>query len=156
MASLNKVMLIGFTGRDPEVRYTADGAAIANLSLATTETWKDKSGEKQERTEWHRVAMFGKLAEITGEYVKKGMQIFVEGRLQTRKWQDKDGQDKYTTEIVADTMKMLGSRGEKTSPSGSQAPAAAERQKAPTTAGAAAPTKGSSTKFDDFEDDIPF
>ena len=151
MASLNKVMLIGNTGRDPEVRYTADGGAIANLSLATTETWKDKAGEKQEKTEWHRVVMFGKLAEITGEYVKKGMQIYVEGRLQTRKWQDKDGQDKYTTEIVADTMKMLGSRGEKAATSGP--PGDGDRVKPATAAGA--PAKGAS-KFDDFESDIPF
>ena len=110
MASVNKVILIGNLGRDPETRYMPDGGAITNISIATTETWKDKNGEKQEKTEWHRVAFFGKLAEIAGEYLKKGSQVYVEGRLQTRKWQDKDGQDKYTTEIVADRMQMLGSR----------------------------------------------
>ena len=110
MASVNKVIIIGNLGRDPETRYMPDGGAITNISLATTETWKDKNGDKQEKTEWHRVAFFGKLAEIAGEYLKKGSQCYVEGRLQTRKWQDKDGQDKYTTEIVADRMQMLGSR----------------------------------------------
>ncbi len=106
MASVNKVILIGNLGRDPEVRYMPDGGAITNVSIATTESWKDKNGEKQEKTEWHRVAFFGKLAEIAGEYLKKGSQVYVEGRLQTRKWQDKDGNDKYTTEIVADRMQM--------------------------------------------------
>src|SRR3954466_12658098 len=110
MASVNKVILIGNLGRDPETRYMPDGGAITNISIATTESWKDKAGEKQEKTEWHRVAFFGKLAEIAGEYLKKGSQVYVEGRLQTRKWQDKDGADKYTTEIVANAMQMLGSR----------------------------------------------
>ena len=110
MASVNKVILIGNLGRDPETRYMPDGGAITNISVATTDTWKDKQGEKQEKTEWHRVAFFGRLAEIAGEYLKKGSQVYVEGRLQTRKWQDKDGNDKYTTEIVADRMQMLGSR----------------------------------------------
>src|SRR5437868_12057596 len=110
MASVNKVILIGNLGRDPETRYMPDGGAITNISIATTENWKDKNGDKQEKTEWHRVAFFGKLAEIAGEYLKKGSQVYVEGRLQTRKWQDKDGQDKYTTEIVANAMQMLGSR----------------------------------------------
>ncbi len=110
MASVNKVILIGNLGRDPETRYMPDGGAVTNVSIATTESWKDKNGEKQEKTEWHRVAFFGKLAEIAGEYLKKGSQVYVEGRLQTRKWQDKDGQDKYSTEIVADRMQMLGSR----------------------------------------------
>lgn len=112
MASLNKVLLIGNIGRDPESRYLADGGAVCNISVATTDTWKDKSGEKQEKTEWHRVSFFGKLAEIAIEYLKKGAQVYVEGRLQTRKWQDKEGNDKYTTEIVADKMQMLGGRGE--------------------------------------------
>ena len=111
MASVNKVILVGNLGRDPETRYTTGGDPITNVSIATTDTWKDKNGEKQEKTEWHRVAFFGKLAEIAGEYLKKGSQVYVEGRLQTRKWQDKEGQDKYTTEIVADRMQMLGSRG---------------------------------------------
>src|SRR5258705_12590267 len=110
MASVNKVILIGNLGRDPETRYMPDGGAITNISVATTDVWKDKNGEKQEKTEWHRVAFFGKLAEIAGEYLKKGSQVYVEGRLQTRKWQDKDGNDKYTTEIVAQQMQMLGSR----------------------------------------------
>src|SRR5213594_4667803 len=111
MASVNKVILVGNLGRDPETRYNPEGGAITNISVATTDTWKDKtSGEKQERTEWHTVVFFGRQAEIAGEYLKKGSQVYVEGRLQTRKWQDKDGQDKYTTEIVADRMQMLGSR----------------------------------------------
>src|SRR5476649_2264600 len=111
MASINKVILIGNLGRDPETRFLPSGGAVTNISIATTDTWKDKaSGEKKEATEWHRVAFFGRLAEIAGEYLKKGSQVYVEGRLQTRKWQDKDGNDKYTTEIIADTMQMLGSR----------------------------------------------
>jgi len=110
MASVNKVILIGNLGRDPETRYMPHGGAVTNISVATTDVWKDKQGEKQEKTEWHRVAFFGKLAEIAGEYLKKGSQVYVEGRLQTRKWQDKEGVDKYTTEIVADRMQMLGSR----------------------------------------------
>ena len=109
---VNKVILIGNLGRDPEVRYSPSGSAVANVTLATSESWKDKnSGEKQEKTEWHRVVFFGRLAEIAGEYLKKGSQVFVEGRLQTRKWQDKEGKDRYTTEIVANEMQMLGSRG---------------------------------------------
>lgn len=110
MASVNKVILIGNLGKDPETRYMPEGGAVTNLSLATTEKWKDKSGEQQEKTEWHRVSLFGKLAEIAGEYLKKGGQVYIEGRLQTRKWQDKDGQDKYTTEVVGNVMQMLGSR----------------------------------------------
>ncbi len=151
MASVNKAILIGNLGRDPEVRYMPDGQAVANVSLATTETWKDKSGEKQEQTEWHRVAFFGKLAEIAGEYLKKGSPIYVEGRIRTRKWQDKEGQERYTTEIVADRMQMLGSR------SGMGGGAAAEsgsERSAP--APAAGQGKATGSKFDDFEDDIPF
>jgi single-strand DNA-binding protein len=111
MASVNKVILVGNLGKDPETRYTADGAAITNITLATTDTWKDKAtGERKEQTEWHRVAFFGRLAEIAGEYLKKGRSVYVEGRLRTRKWQDKEGQDRYTTEVVADVMQMLGSR----------------------------------------------
>jgi len=104
---LNKVQLIGHLGADPEARYTTDGDAVTSIRLATTDTWKDKNGEKQERTEWHRVVFFGKTAEIAGEYLKKGSLVYVEGRLQTRKWQDKEGQDRYTTEIIAESMKML-------------------------------------------------
>lgn len=111
MASLNKVMIIGNLGQDPTVRYTADGAAIANLSLATTSSWKDKNtGEKKEETEWHRVVFYNKLAEIVGQYAKKGRPLYVEGRLKTRKWTDKDGIEKFTTEIVADQMQLLGSK----------------------------------------------
>ena len=110
MASVNKVILIGNLGKDPEVRYMPSGEAIANISVATTDSWKDKSGEKQEKTEWHRVSFFGKLAEIVGEYLKKGSQVYIEGRLQTRKWVDKENQERYTTEIVADRMQMLGGR----------------------------------------------
>ena len=111
MASVNKVILIGNLGRDPETRYTADGAAITNIAIATSDRWKDKAtGEMKEATEWHRVVFFGRQAEIAGEYLKKGRPVYVEGRLRTRKWQDKDGNDKYTTEIVAENMQMLGSR----------------------------------------------
>lgn len=111
MATLNKVQLIGNLGRDPEVRYTPNGTAVANVSIATTSTWKDKAGERQEETEWHRAVFFGRLAEVVGEYMKKGSPLFVEGRLRTRKW-DKDGQDHYSTEIVATDMQMLGAKRE--------------------------------------------
>ena len=145
MASVNKVILIGNLGADPEVRYMPSCDAITNIRLATTDTWKDKNGEKQERTEWHRVAFFSKLAEIAGEYLKKGSQVYIEGRLQTRKWQDKDGQDRYTTEIVADRMQMLGGRGGGNSFEVVDKPAG----------GGAKPPKGGGD-FDNFEDDIPF
>ena len=113
---VNKAIIVGNLGRDPEVRYTANGNAISNITVATTESWKDKqSGERQEKTEWHRVVFFGRLAEIAGEYLKKGAQVYIEGRLQTRKWEDKSGQERYTTEIVASEMQMLGSRGGGTS-----------------------------------------
>ena len=154
MASVNKVILIGNLGRDPETRYMPDGGAITNISVATTDVWKDKQGEKQEKTEWHRVAFFGKLAEIAGEYLKKGSQVYVEGRLQTRKWQDKDGQDKYTTEVVANVMQMLGSRqgmggGDRDAAAGGEREAGGSRA-------AAKPAGKPAGKFDDFEDDIPF
>ena len=150
MASVNKVILIGNLGRDPETRYLPDGGAVTNVSVATTDTWKDKSGEKQERTEWHRVAFFGRLAEIAGEYLKKGSPVYIEGRLQTRKWQDKDGQDRYTTEIVANEMKMLGSRGGGSEPMGREAaPAMAE-------GGGAKPQAKKGGAFDQMDDDIPF
>jgi len=155
MASVNKVIIIGNLGRDPETRYMPDGGAITNISVATTDKWKDKAGEMQEKTEWHRVAFFGKLAEIAGEYLKKGSQVYVEGRLQTRKWQDKDGQDKYTTEIVANVMQMLGSRqggGDRDTSGGG---ARTERAPAPQAA-EGKPAKAGGGKFDDFEDDIPF
>ena len=153
MASVNKVILIGNLGRDPEVRYMPSGDAVANISIATTETWKDKNGEKQEKTEWHRVAMFGKTAEIAGEYLKKGSQVYIEGRLETRKWTDKEGHERYTTEIRADRMQMLGSRSggsERMAPPEDDAPRAAPAP-AQKTGGAA---KGSS--LEDLEDDIPF
>ena len=148
MASVNKVILVGNLGRDPEVRYMPDGGAITNISVATTDTWKDKAGEKQEKTEWHRVAFFGKLAEIAGEYLKKGSQVYLEGRLQTRKWQDKDGQDKYTTEIVADRMQMLGAR--------SGGGAGGDMPSGGSGGGAPQKPSGAGGKFDDFPDDIPF
>ena len=111
MASVNKVILIGNLGRDPETRYTADGAAVTNITIATSDRWKDKAtGEMKEATEWHKVAFFGRLAEIAGEYLKKGRPVYVEGKLRTRKWQDKEGQDRYTTEVIGDNMQMLGSR----------------------------------------------
>jgi len=155
MASVNKAILIGNLGKDPEVRYLPSGEAIANSTLATTDTWKDKSGTKQERTEWHRVSFFGRQAEVVGEYLKKGSPIYVEGRIQTRKWQDKEGKDRYTTEIVADRMQMLGG---KSSGGGSfevmenQSPAPA--RSAPAAKPAAAPAGKSN--FDNFDDDIPF
>lgn len=107
---VNKAIILGHLGKDPEVRYSQGGAAIANFTVATSEQWKDQQGEKQGRTEWHRVVAFGRLAEIVGEYLKKGSQVYIEGRIQTRKWQDQSGQDRYTTEIVAADMQMLGSR----------------------------------------------
>ena len=109
---LNRAQLIGHLGRDPEVRYTPEGTAVAKLAVATNQTWKDKDGERQERIEWHRVVLFGKVAEIAAEYLKKGSLVYLQGRLQTRKWQAEDGQDRYTTEIVAERMKMLGGKGE--------------------------------------------
>lgn len=121
---VNKVILVGNLGKDPEVRYTPNGKAVANLTLATSESWKDQSGQMQEKTEWHRVSMFGKLAEIAGEYLRKGSQVYIEGKLQTRKWQNKEGQDQYTTEIVLDpfngVMQMLGGRGGNQSEGGFQ------------------------------------
>lgn len=144
---VNKVTLIGNLGADPEVRYTANGSAVANIRLATAESWRDKeSGENQERTEWHRVVFFSRLAEIVGEYLKKGSQVYIEGRLQTRKWQDRDGNDRYTTEIVANEMQMLGGRGggggfDAPSQSSSSAPAQKSNNEPP---------------MDDFDDDIPF
>ena len=163
MASVNKVIIVGNLGRDPEVRYTPNGAAVCNVSIATTRTWKSKdSGERQEETEWHRVVFYDRLAEIAGEYLKKGRSVYVEGRLKTRKWTDKDGVEKYTTEIVADQMQLLGSRegggggmggddmgGERSTPAPRSAPPA---RSAP----APKPAPKSSTGFDDMEDDIPF
>ena len=151
MASVNKVILVGNLGRDPETRYTTGGEAVTNVSIATTDSWKDKAGEKQERTEWHRVAFFGKLAEIAGEYLKKGSQVYVEGRLQTRKWQDKEGQEKYTTEIIADRMQMLGSRAG--GGGGGGEPPERERSAGGGKPAGSAPAK---KNVDDLDDDIPF
>lgn len=144
--SVNKVILVGNLGRDPEVRYTPTGLAVANVTIATTETWKDKqSGENQERTEWHRIALYGRLAEIAGEYLRKGAKIYVEGRLQTRKWQDKNtGQDRYTTEIIADSLQMLDSKG------GGHASESTSTTKMSTEAPPA------EAVTDGFDDDIPF
>jgi single-strand DNA-binding protein len=155
MASVNKVILVGNLGADPETRYAPSGDAVCNIRLATTDTWKDKtSGEKKEATEWHRVTFYGKLAEIAGQYLKKGSQVYIEGSLRTRKWQDKDGQDRYTTEVRADEMKMLGgktgaSTGEQKTPASGSAPAAPAPAGGGTTARAPAPAG-------DMDDDIPF
>ncbi|HTP72721.1 MAG TPA: single-stranded DNA-binding protein [Burkholderiaceae bacterium] len=155
MASVNKVIVIGNLGRDPEVRYTPSGAAVCNVSIATTRNWKNRdSGEKQEETEWHRVVFYDRLAEIAGEYLKKGRSVYVEGRLKTRKWQDKEGKDNYTTEIIAEQMQMLGSRE---GMGGANADDHAEPRSAPAPrAPAAKPAAKSSTGFDDMDDDIPF
>ncbi len=180
MASVNKVILIGNLGRDPEVRYTPSGAAVCNISLATTRNWKSREGgERQEETEWHRVVFYDRLAEIAGEYLKKGRPVYVEGRLKTRKWQDKEGRDQYTTEIIAEQMQLLGGRDsggggddfggggggysrERSAPQGggddfgggeARAPRAAA-PRAPATRPAPAPRPA--TGFDDMDDDIPF
>lgn len=123
MASVNKVILLGHLGQDPEMRHLPDGKAIANFSLATSESWKDKDGNKQEKTEWHRVSMFGRLAEVAGEYLKKGAAVYVEGRIQTRKWKDKEGNDRYTTEILGDRLQMLGGKSEPASKPAASNPA---------------------------------
>jgi len=160
MASVNKVILVGNLGRDPEVRFMPNGEAVCNFSIATTDSWKDKNGQKQERTEWHNIVMYRKLAEIAGEYLKKGRPVYVEGRLQTRKWQTKEGQDRYTTEIVADQMQMLGGR-EGGGSAGyepmdeDQSMQSRPQQTAPSQS-APAPQPASGGDFDAFEDDIPF
>ncbi len=151
MASVNKVILVGNLGRDPETRYMPDGAALTNASLATSFQWTDKtSGEKKEETEWHRLVFRGRLAEIAGEYLKKGSQVYVEGRLRTRKWQDKEGQDRYTTEVSVDVMQMLGSR------SGAGEPRAESSEPAAEPRSEKAGAKKPAGKFDDMADDIPF
>lgn len=175
MASVNKVILVGNLGRDPETRYMPSGDAITNITIATTDSWKDKAtGEKRDATEWHRVAFFGKLAEIAGQYLKKGSQVYVEGSLRTRKWQDKDGQERYTTEIRADSMQMLGGRagagagagpsdagasygGYDDQPSSAAAPAPRPAARPAPSRAAPAPAPASSgSGFDDMDDDIPF
>ncbi len=147
---VNKVILVGNLGKDPEVRYSPNGSAMANVTIATTESWKDRqTGEKQEKTEWHRVVFFSRLAEIVGEYLKKGSQVYIEGRLQTRKWQGQDGQDRYTTEIVANDMQMLGSR----SAGGGTSDWSDQQSTSNTAPGQAASTASAA---DDFDDDVPF
>ncbi len=169
MASINKVILIGNLGKDPEVRYMPSGSAICNVTLATSRQWKNKeSGEKQEETEWHRVALFDRQAEIAGEYLKKGSSVYFEGRLKTRKWTDKDGVEKYTTEVIADVMQLLGSRQgggaggagdegggggyERAAPAPRSAPAARPQASAPRPA----PAPKAAGGFDNMDDDIPF
>ena len=163
---INKVILVGNLGQDPEVRYSASGSAVATLNIATSEQWTDKqSGQKQERTEWHRVVMFNRLGEIAGEYLKKGSQVYIEGKLQTRKWQDQNGQDRYTTEIVANEMQMLGGRGGSadfgggsSNPGASQGSQQGSRQQAPAAAAGNAPQQQTppNDNFGGFDDDIPF
>jgi single-strand DNA-binding protein len=151
--SVNKVILVGRLGKDPETRYMTSGEAVTNATLATSETWKDKNGEKQERTEWHNLVFYRRLAEIAGEYLKKGSQIYVEGKLQTRKWQTKEGQDRYSTEIIVNEMQMLGSK------SGGGGSFEVMDKPAAATASAAAPATTAPSKsagFDNFDDDIPF
>ena len=159
MASINKVILVGNLGQDPEVKYMPSGGAVTNISIATTDTWKDKAtGEKKENTEWHRVVFFNRLAEIVGEYLRKGSQVYIEGNLRTRKWQDQSGADRYSTEIVAREMQMLGSRA------GGSSDFSAPQQSAPAPQQGGqqqAPSQGSNTppppqNFDNFDDDIPF
>ncbi|MEI7538439.1 MAG: single-stranded DNA-binding protein [Comamonadaceae bacterium] len=161
MASVNKVILVGNLGRDPEVRYLPSGDPVANVTIATSSKYKSKTGEMVEETEWHRVTFFGKLAEIVGQYLKKGRSVYVEGRIKTRKYTDKDGVEKYATDIIANEMQMLGSREGMGEPSGddegagysrpapASRPAAAQRPAAPA---ASKPSSG----FDDMDDDIPF
>jgi single-strand DNA-binding protein len=164
---LNKVTLIGRLGADPEVRYMPTGGAVANITLATNFRWKDKAGEKKESTEWHRVVFFNRLAEIAGEYLKKGGQVYVEGRLQTRKWQGQDGQDRYTTEIIATEMHMLDSRSGGTANfGGDQAASSAEhstssskpayQSKQPAQSSSAGSMAPPPPSYEDFDDDIPF
>jgi single-strand DNA-binding protein len=165
MASINKVILIGNLGRDPETRYSADGAAITNITLATTDSWKDKAtGEKKEQTEWHRVVFFNRLAEIAGEYLRKGRPVYVEGKLRTRKWTDKEGQERYTTEVVADVMQMLGSREGMGGGGGGSAGDFDDGGMAPAPApargagggGGARPASKPAANIADMDDDIPF
>ncbi|AOB33185.1 single-stranded DNA-binding protein [Bordetella sp. H567] len=172
MASVNKVILVGNLGRDPEVRYSPEGSAICNLSVATTSQWKDKaSGEKREETEWHRVVMYNRLAEIAGEYLKKGRSVYIEGRLKTRKWQDKDtGADRYSTEVVADQMQMLGGRegggeggsygggggGYEDAPQQRQPRPQAQRPAPQRPASQPAGGGGGAANLTDMDDDIPF
>jgi single-strand DNA-binding protein len=160
--SVNKVILVGHLGKDPEMRYMPSGEAVASVSLATTDKWKDKSGEKQEKTEWHNLTFFGRQAEIAGEYLRKGSQIYVEGRITTEKWQTKEGQDRYTTKIIVQQMQMLGSKSSgggsfevvENKPDASSSGGGAPAAKAAPAASAA--NSGQGRSFDNFDDDIPF
>jgi single-strand DNA-binding protein len=157
MASVNKVILIGNLGRDPETRYTTGGDAVTNLRIATTDTWKDKAGEKQEKTEWHTVVLFGRQAEIAGEYLKKGRPVYIEGRLQTRKWTDKEGVEKYSTEIVGDRMQLLGSReGGGSGDAEFAGGGGSAKREGGGPPGSAKPAGATKKNVDDFDDDIPF
>ncbi len=144
MSSVNKVIILGNLGKDPETRYMPDGGAVTNITVATTETWKDKNGEKQEKTEWHRITFFGKQAEIAGEYLHKGKQVYIEGRLETKKYTDKQGVEKYATGIIASELKLLG--GKPKEEGGNEEPSEQRRK----------PTQKTGTGFDDMDDDIPF
>ena len=157
MASVNKVILVGNLGADPETRFMPNGDAVANVRLATTESWKDKAtGEKKEITEWHRVVFYRKLAEIVGQYLKKGSAVYVEGRIRTRKWQDKEGQERYTTEIEANEMQMLGGRSSGSSSGGeAEYGGSMPSSAAPSASRGAAPAK-KAPSFEDMDDDIPF
>lgn len=160
MASVNKVILVGHLGKDPETRYMPNGDAITNATLATSESWKDKqTGEKKEQTEWHRLVFYRKLAEIAGQYLRKGSLIYIEGSLKTRKWQDKDGQDRYTTEITVNEMTMLGGRGDAGGGQSSGEPQQRQQQQRPQGNGGGQQQRQNAPQsrgFDDFEDDIPF
>ncbi|MBP6421613.1 MAG: single-stranded DNA-binding protein [Propionivibrio sp.] len=157
MASVNKVILVGNLGADPETRYMPNGDAVANIRLATTESWKDKAtGEKREITEWHRVVFFRKLAEIVGQYLKKGSAVYVEGRIRTRKWQDKEGQERYTTEIEANEMQMLGGRQSAASSSGGEAEFGGSMPSAGASGSPRAAPAKKTPSFEDMDDDIPF
>jgi single-strand DNA-binding protein len=166
MASVNKVIVLGNLGKDPEVRYTPNGSAVCNLRIATTRNWKNKdSGEKMEETEWHSVVLYDRQAEVAGEYLKKGRPVYIEGRLKTRKWQDKEGTDRYTTEIVADSMQLLGGREGMGGGAGGEDDAGGHAERAPQRSApasrpaaqaAAKPAPKSATGFDNMDDDIPF
>jgi single-strand DNA-binding protein len=158
MASVNKVIIVGNLGRDPEMRYMPSGDAMATIAVATTDSWKDKNtGEKKEQTEWHRITFFGKLAEIAGQYLKKGSQVYIEGSLRTRKYTDKDGVEKYATDIRADTMQMLGGRqGMGSAPMDEGYSAPAPRQQVPASAPAPRQAAKPAPNFSDMDDDIPF
>lgn len=161
MASVNKVILVGNLGRDPETRYMPNGEAVTNITVATSDSWTDKtSGEKKEATEWHRVTFYRRLAEIAGEYLKKGSSVYIEGKLRTRKWQDKEGQDRYTTEVIADVMQMLGGRsggaGASSDDAAAGAPAGRDFEGAKPASKSAPVAKKAGAGFDDMDDDIPF